>query len=56
VTTTGSRAITKRVRVDAPPGMRLKLLATTVLVGAALVAGLLVERRTRPDLADEYAD
>ncbi|MFC3476423.1 hypothetical protein ACFOKC_01655 [Halobacterium litoreum] len=42
--------------MDDSLAMRLKLLATTVLVGVALVAGLFVERRTRPDLADEYAD
>lgn len=56
VTAPGSRGITKHVAVDAPVAMRLKLLATTVLVGAALIAGLFVERRTRPDLADEYGD
>jgi hypothetical protein len=34
--------------------MRSKLLALAVLLGGILVAARLVERRTRPDLVDEY--
>lgn len=35
--------------------MRAKLLAVVLLVAAAFAA-LFVERRTRPELADEYGD
>lgn len=36
--------------------MRSKLLALAVLLGGALVVARLVERRTRPDLVDEYGN
>lgn len=35
--------------------MRRKVLALA-LIGSAALAALLVERRTRPELVDEYAD
>jgi hypothetical protein len=35
--------------------MRTKLLAA-VLLGAAALVALFAERRTRPELADEYGD
>lgn len=36
--------------------MRLTLIVAAALVGALLVVTRLVERRTRPELADEYGD
>lgn len=34
--------------------MRSKLIAAVALLGGLLVAARLIERRTRPDLVDEY--
>ncbi len=36
--------------------MRSKLAAMSALAAVALVTALLVERRTRPTLADEHGD
>lgn len=36
--------------------MRLKLLAAVLLFGLAVFGIRIVERRTRPDLVDEYGD
>jgi hypothetical protein len=52
----GSRAITKRGRAVTTACMRLKLVAASVLVGAAAVAALVTERRTRPSLVDDYEE
>jgi len=36
--------------------MRRKLLAAVTALAALLAVAVFVERRTRPDLIDEYAD